>query len=288
MLASLKPLCVGIVADTTTESSRGKVYGYLQLCVTLGMMAAASIATPMSTTLVLGVHGWRAAFVMFGGFATLTGCLIHTFMPEVRREPCQMPESDNHRCAVGAELRKLSSYCVKPTFLCLVAQGLFGSIPWNALTYSTFYFQVNGLSDTSAAALTTIFQLSCAFGNLIGGFVGDAMAGRCRNHGRPFAANISVSSGIPCAFLIYTANHQSFWYYATLLVFMGLTATWCAVGVNWPILSEIVDPESRSGTWPGKALWKEPLLHAWAMPPLVSWPRKSSTLTWRMHSIQVR
>jgi len=34
---------------------------------------------------------------------------------------------------------------------------------------------------------------------------------------------------------------------ATLLVTMGLLSTWCATGVNWPILSEIVDPQSRSG-----------------------------------------
>lgn len=27
MLASLKPLCVGLVADTTSETSRGRIYG---------------------------------------------------------------------------------------------------------------------------------------------------------------------------------------------------------------------------------------------------------------------
>ena len=250
MLASLKPLCVGIVADTTHESSRGRVYGYLQLCVTLGMMAAASIATPISGAEVLGIKGWRVAFVLFGCFALLTGFVIQVFMQEVIRAP-SVPTDDQHPqrgCkAIGAELRKLGGYCAKPSFICLVAQGLFGAIPWNAFTYSTFYFQVNGLSDASAAALATMFQLSCAFGNVIGGFVGDFMAHRCENHGRPFTANISVSSGIPCAFFIFTTPHRSFGYYATFLVLMGLSSTWCAVGVNWPILSEIVDPESRSG-----------------------------------------
>lgn len=61
------------------------------------------------------------------------------------------------------------SYFTKPTFLCLVGQGLFGSIPWNAFNYATMYFQVNGLSDTQAAGLSTIFQLACAIGNLLGG-----------------------------------------------------------------------------------------------------------------------
>ena len=244
MLASLKPLCLGIVADTTPESSRGKIYGYLQFCVTLGVMAAASIATPMSSIQVLGLQGWRMAFILFGCFAILAGFGIHVCMPEVSRPS---PAHGKHGCALLVELRKLGSFCAKPTFICLVAQGLFGSIPWNAFTYSTFYFQVNGLTNVAAAALTTLFQLSCAFGHVIGGVVGDAMARRCQLHGRPFTANISVSSGIPCAFLIYTAPHQSFSYYATFLVIMGLASTWCGVGVNWPILSEIVDAESRSG-----------------------------------------
>ena len=29
-------------------------------------------------------------------------------------------------------------------------------------------------------------------------------------------------------------------YYAALLVIMGVSSTWCGVGVNWPILSEIL------------------------------------------------
>ena len=46
---------------------------------------------------------------------------------------------------------------------------------------------------------------------------------------------------------IFLFTEKSFAYYAVFLVLMGLTATWCCVGVNWPILSEIVDPQSRSG-----------------------------------------
>lgn len=34
-------------------------------------------------------------------------------------------------------MQKLGGYFRKPTFLCLVGQGLFGAIPWNAFGYST-------------------------------------------------------------------------------------------------------------------------------------------------------
>lgn len=248
MLASLKPLCVGLVADTTSETSRGRIYGYIQLCVTLGMMAVAMIGTPMSHAKIFGLQGWRVAFVMIGSFPIFTSMLIKVFMHEARREKTWEPGSKRRGCdGAKEELRKLGSYFAKPTFLCLVGQGLFGAIPWNAFNYSTMYFQINGLSDTQSAGLSTMFQLACAIGNVLGGNIGDAMARRCPNHGRAFTANISVACGIPCVFLIFMSTHQAFAYYAGLLVAMGLTATWCCVGVNWPILSEIVDPQSRSG-----------------------------------------
>eukprot|EP00434_Breviolum_minutum_P028045 symbB.v1.2.024810.t1/scaffold2358.1/size81431/1 len=241
MLASLKPLAIGLVADTTSETNRGKIYGYIQMCVTLGMMAVAMIGTPMSHATILTFQGWRVAFVMIGSFPIFTAFLIKVFMHEARREKTWEPGSKRRGCdGAKEEMRKLGSYFTKPTFLCLVGQGLFGAIPWNAFNYSTMYFQINGLSDTESAALSTMFQLACAIGNVLGGIIGDRMAKRCPNHGRAFTANISVTCGIPCVFLIFMSTHQSFVYYAALLVLMGVSSTWCGVGVNWPILSEIL------------------------------------------------
>ena len=145
MLASLKPLCVGLVADTTSETSRGRVYGYLQLCVTLGMMAAAMIGTPMSHRTIIGLpffasgdfgkflalrkllsfsvsnrniflqnfakcrlQGWRVAFILIGGFATFTAFLIKVFMHEARREKTWEPGSKKRGCdGFKEEMRKL-------------------------------------------------------------------------------------------------------------------------------------------------------------------------------------
>ncbi|CAK8989419.1 Quinolone resistance protein NorA [Durusdinium trenchii] len=246
-LASLKPLCVGLVADTTAETLRGRQYGYLELCVKLGMMAAALIGTPMSRQQILGLHGWQVAFLLIGSFSLFTAFLIQVFMREARREKSWSSGGRAGCAGAKEEMQKLGGYFRKPTFLCLVGQGLFGAIPWNAFGYSTMYFQVNGLSDAAAAGLSTLAHLSNATGHLLGGFIGDAMAKRCPLHGRPFTANFSVSCGIPCAIFIFLSTHQSFTYYAIFLVILGLGATWCAVGVNWPILSEIVEPQSRSG-----------------------------------------
>merc|ERR1719289_176837 len=39
---------------------------------------------------------------------------------------------------------------------------------------------------------------------------------------------------------------EAFAYYAILMIVLGLTATWCAVGVNLPILAEIVKDDRRA------------------------------------------
>ncbi|CAJ1378458.1 unnamed protein product [Effrenium voratum] len=247
MLASLKPVCVGIVADTTSELNRGKIYGYLQFFVTVGMMLVALIATPMSQATIAGFEGWRVAFVLIGGFAIFTAFLVKVFMHEVRQQKTWDEGAKKGGCeGFKDELRKLAIYFTMPTFLCLIAQGVFGAVPWNAFNFATLYFQVSGMSDNAAASLTTIFQVACAFGNILGGMVGDAMARKCPDHGRPFTANISVTCGILPVYLIFMTR-GSYWVNMMLLIFMGLSATWCGVGVNWPILSEIVDPRSRSG-----------------------------------------
>jgi len=41
-------------------------------------------------------------------------------------------------------------------------------------------------------------------------------------------------------------GEAAFYYYLSLVIFLGLTAHWCGVGVNLPILTEIVRPEGRS------------------------------------------
>ena len=39
LLASLRPVASGIIADVTSEQRRGKVYGVVQFCTNIGLMA---------------------------------------------------------------------------------------------------------------------------------------------------------------------------------------------------------------------------------------------------------
>mmetsp|Transcript_11572 Transcript_11572/g.21943 ORF Transcript_11572/g.21943 Transcript_11572/m.21943 type:complete len:554 (-) Transcript_11572:42-1703(-) len=248
LLASLRPVANGVIADVTSEQRRGKVYGFVHLCTCLGLMAGSLIGTPLSTQTVLGWQGWRVSFIGIGSLSVLVGLFAACTMTEPERETSG--KATQERGAARQELGKLLSYFRMPTFCALIFQGWFGSIPWNAMGYSTLFYQVGGISDTKAAVLAAVGQASGAFGGLLGGLIGDRLSRCCPMHGRPLTAQISVLCGIPVAYLIFMVEpptgEAAFYYYLSLTIFLGLTASWCGVGVNLPILTEIVRPEGRA------------------------------------------
>ena len=146
-LASLKPICVGIVADTTSENSRGKINGYLVFSMILGTMAATSICAPLARATICGIQGWRVAFAFTGAIAIFTSMLISVFMYEARHEKSWDKEARQKCTGVGREFSKFFGYFRMPTFVVMIGQGLFGCIPSNAFNYATLYFQVAGLPD---------------------------------------------------------------------------------------------------------------------------------------------
>lgn len=247
LLASLRPVCNGVLADVTSEARRGKAYGWIFFSLNVGMVLGSLIATPLSTRIVLGLQGWRVAFVLVGLVSALVGAIVAVCMTEPEREGAKLAEQ--RQKGVFSELQRLWGYCQMPTFLALVLQGCFGCVPWNAMSYRTLFFQVGGLSDFQASLLQALGQGASAFGALFGGMLADLIARRYLPlHGRPLVAQVSVLLGIPITYFTFMVVPPSgvFWYYLFLVCFLGFTASWCATGVNLPILSEIVPADNRS------------------------------------------
>lgn len=247
VLASLRPVGNGVLADVTSEAKRGKVYGWVFFALNIGMMVGALVGTPISTTDISGFQGWRVSFIGIGSLSILVGVLLALFMTEPEREGAKLQKQGG----IMSELRRLVGYCRMPTFLSLVLQGCFGCVPWNAMGYRTLFFQVGGIDGVRASLLQALGQVAGALGALFGGVLADTVTRRWLPlHGRPLVAQISVFAGIPIACLTFMivppSGDTAFWYYLSLVCLLGLTASWCATGVNLPILSEIVPADNRS------------------------------------------
>jgi len=111
--------------------------------------------------------------------------------------------------AAAARRRRLASDVARvlriPTFQVIVAQGVVGSFPWQALVFLLLWFQLLGFGDLAASSLIAVFQLGVALGGLLGGVVADRAARAFPSRGRVAVAQISVAAGLPLVFVLFRA-----------------------------------------------------------------------------------
>jgi hypothetical protein len=80
------------------------------------------------------------------------------------------------------------------TFQIIVAQGIVGTMPWNAIAFFTLWLQLLGFSDWHASVLTAAFYGATSAGAFLGGAIGDAAAVSFPSAGRIYTAQTSVRS----------------------------------------------------------------------------------------------
>lgn len=229
-------------------NERGKFFGIVQFSANLGTVACAVGTSTISMHLIYGqVYGWRVAFALVANLSILLAFMIFMYMPEPpRHATCDTMPS------IRGEWSKLCRYLRIPTFQVIVLQGMFGSIPWSALSFMIFYFQYVGISDFGASVLFALMMGGGACGGILGGLVGDRLAQWSPVHGRPLTAQISVACGIPLIAIVFGVIPRDPSYFSTycvLIFIFGVMASWCAAGVNRPILAEIVEERDRASVF---------------------------------------
>lgn len=241
-LSSLGPVSKSMVAEDVASPERGKVFSLLAAASNVGHMLGAFVGVQLASRQVFGLQGWRVAFIVMGSLGVLAGGA--SFLG-LKTRAVTSPSA-----STLGEWMKLRRYLNINSFRALVIQGCFGAMPWAALGYLTLFFRTAGLSTNETTALVFAFQASCMVGVLIGGAVGDTLEARFPGHGRPLTAQISVISGLPIVLLMFLAPPMLGSYFIQemlLVIALGLGATWCAGGVNSPILCELVDINSCAG-----------------------------------------
>lgn len=231
-----------LTADYFEPKMRGKVIGLLQISMPLGYLLGLIMASTVGQTL-----GWRNLFYITGGIGVLLAGLIFFGVKEVPRgqaepELAELEEMEIYRF----NWRDARRIFTRPSLWLLLAQGFFGVIPWNVLTYWAFRFleTERGLNTGQATITMAITVLALASGYFVGGSLGDAAFKRTPR-GRILVSTIGIISGALLLFLAINVPQDNPLLFTVLLSLTGLFMPFAAPNVTATV-QDITEPEVRS------------------------------------------
>ncbi|XP_050291083.1 uncharacterized protein LOC126732347 isoform X2 [Quercus robur] len=238
-LAIVTPAIQSLVADSTDDSNRGMAFGWLQLTGNLGSIIGGLSSVLIASTSFMGIPGWRIAFVLVGLVSVIVGTLVYLFANDPNFSETDRAKGGIHRKSFWLEvkdvIKEAKSVMRIPSFQIIVAQGVSGSFPWSALSFTTMWLELIGFSHKTTALLWTLFIIAASLGGLFGGKMGDLLAKRLPNSGRILLSQISSGSAIPLAailLLVLPDDPSTGFMHGLVLFVMGLSISWNAPATN--------------------------------------------------------
>jgi MFS family permease len=102
----------------------------------------------------------------------------------------------------------------------------------------------------SAPLVFAVIVVGSAFGNFIGGVIGDFAEKLNPKYGRTMIGQFSVFAGVPLMYILLTrAAHMSFTSLLGLALVTALIITWPGRGAKEPMMQAVVPPEIRSSAY---------------------------------------
>ena len=190
------------------------MFGVVTAISAVGHIIGSVMTTDMSEKSILGIAGWRVAFYIIA----LASCLGALLVRRIARDPPRgISDGHNNSKKIDVDVAQtkrpttqfvsfsdaISLIFRNKTFLAIVFQGIWGSVPWNAFAFLTFWLQYTGFSDGMAASINSCFAIGHLLGGLIGGRVGDMAARRNPNHGRIYVAQFSDLMRLPMIIILF-------------------------------------------------------------------------------------
>jgi len=246
-LGCLMPATFSIMSDTFPPKDRGKALGLMEATGVFGIIIA-TIGLGFLATPTL----WRWGYFLLGGFSVLSGIMVWFFVKEPVRGEAEpelagkITEKDAKR--FGLQLSDLPKVLGIPTIWVAIAQGLAGSMPWVVMASFLITWLVND-RNIPAENATLVFAgivLGTVFSNIIGGFLGDWAEQKNPKYGRTIIGQISIISGIPMTYILFTQTADwSLWGIIALAFGTALMISWPGKGAKEPMMQGVVPPELR-------------------------------------------
>ncbi len=246
-LGCLMPATFSIMSDTFPPKDRGKALGLMEAVGVFGIIIA-TVGLGFLATPTL----WRWGYFLLGGFSVLSGLVVWFLVEEPVRGEAE-PElagkiTREDAKTFGLQLSDLPKVLKIPTIWVAIAQGLAGSMPWVVMGSFLITWLVNDRNIPSENA-TLVFAgivVGTVISNIIGGFLGDWAEQINPKFGRTIIGQISIISGIPLTYILFTQTENwSLWGIIVLSFFTALMISWPGKGAKEPMMQGVVPPELR-------------------------------------------
>lgn len=247
-LGCLMPATFSIMSDIFPPKDRGKALGLLEATGIFGIIIA-TVGLGFLATPTL----WRWGYFLLGGFSVISGLLVWLFVKEPIRGAAEpelagkITEEDAEK--FGIKFSNVWKVLTIPTIWVAIAQGLAGSMPWVVMSSFLITWLINE-RNIPAEQATLVFAgivLGTVFSNIIGGFLGDWADRKNPKYGRTIIGQISIVSGIPLTYLLFTQTESwPLWALIVLCFSTALMISWPGKGAKEPMMQAVTPPELRA------------------------------------------
>lgn len=184
----------------------------------------------------MGIPGWRIAFHVVAFVSIIVGILVGLFAKDPHFSKTRVIHNHKHFWSDVKELiQEAKSVMRIPSFQIIVAQGFSASLPGSALSFGPMWLELIGFSHKKTAILWSILTMGFSLGGLFGGKMGDILAKRLPNSGRIILAQISSTSAVVLAailFLLLPNNPSTAFLHGLVLFIMGFFVSWDVSATN--------------------------------------------------------
>jgi len=255
-LAALRPISNGVVADLADPKDQGHYFGLMQGFFNFGTTFTGMIVGPVAESEYMipifgETDGWRISFAAVSSAAFVGSVLSYLIMPEIPAAPLTEEEKQQGVCeTIVTEIKAMLKFLKYPSFVLMICQGIFGSIPWIVLGNMNLYVRLSGWEQWTLfwLGLPGVFGV---VGGFLGGLVSDTLTAKFGPRGRPATAMLTVAFGIPLQFMLWYgippgSALQTLWVFMVINALFNLLANWAQPGCNFPVLGQIVTGKDRN------------------------------------------
>lgn len=173
-LSGVMPISQAILADVVQEQNRGTAFGLLGSLHTLAKILVSYYVISMD-------RRWSECYYLVSIITLFLLVLIYVKLPASYGKTA-IAESQSVGHFLADSWSTMKRIFTIPSFAILVAQGVAGGTPWQAMSFLNLYWVNRGFTAEQAARVSALTQCGAMVGCLLGGWLGDVFARRVFNY----------------------------------------------------------------------------------------------------------